>query len=284
MTFTEAVTTYMERARVRLRPRTWSNRRSVLRQICAELGERPLTAITRGELQAYVERRLERVKPVSINTELRAYKALANWWREQGLDAIAPPRPLRERPALRVRSWSPAQVAKLMFACQELAPAIAPIVFLLANTGLRCGEALALRWERVDLSRRLIGVWPSSEWCTKSGRPREVPINDELIELLRALPRRSPYVFATKRGARYARWPQRAFDRAREAAGLRGGPHTLRHSYATEFLARGGSLAMLAQILGHSDERVTRIYAHLRPDHLQAARNLVRFSDGKSRC
>ena len=41
------------------------------------------------------------------------------------------------------------------------------------NTGLRLGELIGLTWERVDLSRGVIRLE-----LTKSGRRREVPMND----------------------------------------------------------------------------------------------------------
>lgn len=110
-------------------------------------------------------------------------------------------------------------------------------------------------------------------------------------------------------------WPQRKFDRARMAAGfdskcseclkatevaiarskrkaanrgdakvvacskhgLTGGPHTTRHTFATHFLAREPDLYLLGRILGHSHERVTKLYAHLLPEHLERARGAVSF-------
>ncbi len=57
----------------------------------------------------------------------------------------------------------------------------------------------------------------------------------------------------------YACWPQRAFDRARRAAGLKGGPHTLRHTCATHFLKHNPDLYLLGRVLGHSHGRVTEL-------------------------
>ncbi len=280
MTLREACTAYEKHAALHLRPRTASNRRSLLRRLVDELGDVSLEEIDAEGLEAYTRARLATLRPVSVNTELRAYGSLRSWALAGGIEVGAAPKQVPERAAFRVCSWSPAEVRRLFAAIDEHAAAIRDIVFAIANTGMRCGEALALKWENVDEKRRLIRIWPSAEWTTKSGKPREVPINDALARLLAKLPRRSPYVFPSRKGSRWSRWPQRAFERARDAAGLEGGPHKLRHSYATEFLARGGSIEMLAQILGHSDERTTRIYAHLRPEHLVAARNVVVFDRG----
>ncbi len=267
-----------ERSALHLAPSTLAARRSLHRQLCARLGELDLAAINERQLDRYARARLSSgLHVVSVNNELRALETLRRWAERRGLAIGAAPRRLVERPSFRVRSWTRDEVARLLAATARVSPAIASLVELIASTGLRRGEALALRWENVDLPRRLLRIWPCDEWKPKSGKPREVPIGDDLAVLLARLPRRSRYVFPSRSGTRYRYWPQLQFDRAAAAAGLDGGPHTLRHTYATEFLAAGGSLPMLAQILGHSDERTTRLYAHLRPDHLAAARNLVRW-------
>ena len=54
-----------------------------------------------------------------------------------------------------------------------------------------------------------------------------------------------------------------AFRRIFHRAGIPAGPHSLRHTFATEYLRRGGDLYRLSRILGHSDVRTTEIYLHL---------------------
>ena len=46
--------------------------------------------------------------------------------------------------------------------------------------------------------------------------------------------------------------------------------HDLRHSFASWFVMRGGSLQALQTILGHQDIKMTLRYAHLAPDHLRS--------------
>jgi site-specific recombinase XerD len=65
------------------------------------------------------------------------------------------------------------------------------------------------------------------------------------------------------------------FDRARDAAGLEGGVHKLRHTFASHFLAKEPDMYLLAQVLGHSYTQVTERYAHLLPSHLARARDVV---------
>jgi site-specific recombinase XerD len=46
--------------------------------------------------------------------------------------------------------------------------------------------------------------------------------------------------------------------------------HDCRHHFASWFIMRGGSLAALKALLGHSNFQMTLRYAHLAPDHLRA--------------
>ncbi len=49
----------------------------------------------------------------------------------------------------------------------------------------------------------------------------------------------------------------------------------MRHTFASHFLQKVPDLFLLAQVLGHSHQRLTELYAHLLPDHLARARNAV---------
>jgi hypothetical protein len=156
-------------------------------------------------------------------------------------------------------------------------------VSFLANTGSRRGEAIALTWEDVDLERRMIRYWPSAEWQPKSGEPRDVPINDALLPWLQAPHGSDKWVFPSARKGPdgklqpFTYWPQRKFDRARTHAKLAGGPHTLRQTYATHFLATTPDLFLLGRVLGHSSARVTELYSHLLPDAMTRAAQAVSF-------
>ncbi len=129
-------------------------------------------------------------------------------------------------------------------------------------------------------------IWPSDldadgddePWEPKNRRPREVPISDALLPWLSGNRASPVWVFpALRTGKRFAVWPENQFQRVQRSAGLKGGAHTLRHTYASYFL-QTKSLAALAGVLGHSHTRVTELYAHLLPDHLEGARNAVSFA------
>ena len=144
--------------------------------------------------------------------------------------------------------------------------------------GLRAGEVFGLRWRDCDLDRGVITVNRSYRGVTKSGKPRTVPMTDELVTVLRKWQTRCPMtkedvicpLNPKKRNFDAAPWhqAQRAPSPAAlyRAAGLRvpQAPwHCLRHSFASLFVQSGGSLPTLQKLLGHIDIQMTMVYAHI---------------------
>lgn len=173
----------------------------------------------------------------------------------------------------RVHCWSSSDVRRLLATCARVDAELVPLLVFLLNTGCRKGEAIAALWTWVRGSTLAIGAYEG--WAPKNRRPREVPLSDALVALLRGLPRRSRWIFPSSGGRRFRRFPADRLAPVVRAARLRGSPHTCRHTFASLFLASGGSLFDLSVILGHSSTRTTELYAHLLPGHLERARNAV---------
>jgi integrase len=104
------------------------------------------------------------------------------------------------------------------------------------NTGLRLGEMLALKWNAVDLRAGRLHVREAVArgvvGTPKSGRSREVPLNDTVLAALRAHRHlRGPLVFCREDGSMLTKNEAKAaLRRARQKAGIMDcGWHTLRH-------------------------------------------------------
>jgi integrase len=99
---------------------------------------------------------------------------------------------------------------------------------------------------------------------TKSGRRREVPLNDDSDRALVGLgPKADGRVFKT-------RYIQTAYNNAVQAAKLDDvNFHTLRHTFASWAVIRGVTLKELQELLGHASRAMTMRYAHLAPEHLR---------------
>jgi len=145
--------------------------------------------------------------------------------------------------------------------------AVAAIRFLLL-TGWREQEALTLQWSFLTEDFRTATL-PDSK-AGRSVRKLGAPTR----ELLSGLPRveGSPFVFPGPHPLKPLNNVERVWHAAREAAALTDVRlHDLRHSYASSIASGGGSLLVIAKLLGHKQVSTTARYAHLLDDPLQAA-------------
>jgi integrase len=127
---------------------------------------------------------------------------------------------------------------------------------VLAYTGMRRSELLALRWEDVDLDARVIRVRDG-----KTARARRtIPMAPIVAETLDSPG--SGLIFTSPAGnAIDPRGFNRAFERYAPIEGLT--PHGLRHGVATRLLEQGVSVHVVSAILGHSSTSITTdLYAH----------------------
>ena len=157
-------------------------------------------------------------------------------------------------------------------------------VLVLAYTGLRIGELVALRWRNVDLLRRRLIVSESASTVdgrlvmsdTKGHEPREVPLPRFLVPLLEAaMEGHGPndLAFPGPSGVMLRRQTlhQSAFPRASAAIGIDPPltPHELRHTAASLAIAAGADVKVVQQMLGHKSATMTLdLYGHLFPDRL----------------
>lgn len=159
----------------------------------------------------------------------------------------------------------------------------------LANTGLRRGEALALRWQDVDLVRNTVQVRATLARVdgklvrlppkTNSSR-RNVPLSRRATDILHRVRDRqladrraaepwwsdTGFVFTTEAGEPCD--PRNALRALKAAATRAGLPnislHTLRHTAATLMLLNNVPLKVVSEILGHSSISITAdIYGHV---------------------
>jgi integrase len=212
-----------------------------------------------------------------------------------------PPTAKEARPP-EMHPWTAAQLAAFLSWASADGHPHAPVWAVLARTGKRRGELLALRWRDVDLDagtiavRRSVGVVrikgegaTVAEGPTKTGKPRVVDIGPDTVAVLRAhrreraglalqLAAADALVFGDIEGRhlhpeRFSRTFSEALARCRrELAGAGQEPpsairlHDLRHTHATLLLSAGEPIKVVSERLGHSSAVVTMtVYAHVLP-------------------
>ena len=151
-------------------------------------------------------------------------------------------------------------------------PAIAVARFL-AVSGWRSGEALALRWDEIDLTRRTAILGD-----TKTGRSVR-PLSHAACNVMRSLSRSGDLVFPATRGSGDVVMSgfKKLWKRIAKLGGLPPdvSPHVLRHSFASLAADLGYSEPVIAALVGHQGRSTTSRYLHSADAVLLAAADAV---------
>ena len=227
------------------------------------------------------------VKPVTVNIELRTLRAFFNTavrWK------LLESNPFQIQ-LVKVPENKPTFLSKLEF--QKLLNVIEEhwlkeVIIFAVSTGLRRGELVNLKWESVDLSRKLLYVESTPTFRTKAGRMRIIPLNDTALYLLSQRDRQakqgkdiSGYVFSLNGKPLFANWITHLFKDYVREANLSNQDihfHSLRHSFASWLAQDGTSVYVIKDLLGHSDVKTTQIYSHLQTESLHAEVNKISVS------
>jgi len=166
-----------------------------------------------------------------------------------------------------------------------------PLFLLLARTGLRIGEALALKWGDIDFNGRFIhvqrGLSRGRIELPKNGKTRKVDMSIQLTEALKihqveskkkglalGLGDAPEYVFTNEKDGLIDKdnWRRRVFIKALKKAGLREiRVHDLRHTYSTLRISKGDNLQDVSKQLGHHSVKLTLdVYSHWIPGKKKA--------------
>lgn len=152
------------------------------------------------------------------------------------------------------------------------------LVLILLDTGCRITEALTLRVRDLDMDNLLVTL------DGKGRKQRVVPFSFELRKTLfryiRDFERKEDdLLFATSSNTRVSR---HVALRLLKALCLRLGfeppvrtLHACRHTFAVNYLRKGGSVFHLQTVLGHSSLEMTRRYANLVTTDLQAVHEKI---------
>jgi len=150
-------------------------------------------------------------------------------------------------------------------------------------TGLRLSEALAVRWDVIDMEKRTVHVkrtvaLGAVEERTKTGRDRFVLLNDRALRAIQfargyADRRRhgkgavteTPFLFPPSKNAEHVKQTSDLHKQwvpvLNELGIRRRPPYNCRHTYATICLMSGLNPAFIAQQLGHSVQMLLSTYA-----------------------
>lgn len=191
-----------------------------------------------------------------------------------------------DREATEVRAEAVYNAEELNRLIQSAAPGFyKSLIFTIATTGMRHGEALGLQWGDIDLTEGKITVrrtWPD-KWRgeepifyvpkSKHG-VREIPISVELVQALKRWKLSCPIsrwdlVFPKSDGSPHDRKTvlrSGLYPAIRKAEVKKLDMHALRHTFASLLLSQGTPITEVSSYLGHADPQITlKVYSHWIP-------------------
>jgi integrase/recombinase XerD len=206
------------------------------------------------------------ISPVSTNTYICALNTYLKWL-GAGLKV-----PYIIEPQTVPRTFTPDQIQKPL----ELRPrgqAASRVVLALAvvsDTGLRADEMLNLEVRDIDLESCLLHVR-----LGKGRKGRVIPFSIQLRRRLYLYIRgKTGPLFPTRT---HSIWSYRnslrdlkLFCKRLGISGSKVSWHSIRHSFATNYIRQGGDVLMLQRILGHTSLQMTQRYVHLQTEDLRA--------------
>ena len=239
-----------------------------------------VAAVNEGHLEDLEQRlREDGLSPSSIRDTLATMQSVFKWALRRQMIAHDPlagyAKPIGRS---RNRIVTPTEFQALLRASASNRP-FQRVLLALRRTGCRPGEVRTLTWEMVDFENR---VWIIPDHKTidrqEDPRPRIVPLPDciwKMCRWLRACPdSHDTHVFVNAWGRPYTKDRLvKCMDRVRKRAGIviKAGEqlvlYSQRHTYATNAYGKVGDIA-LAELMGHTDVRTTRRYAHLNTTRL----------------
>ena len=289
MQLTDAIDQYFLACRVdNISNKTISGYTYCLDNFIKVVGNRPIDEITPHHIREFMMNEMARKhkrtgEPLSSQTRSKSYSVVRgffNWLVTEELieksptDRTNPPKVDYDLPDALTKE----ELRRIFNYLEIASPYRDKVIFeFFLDTGCRVAEVANLKLDDVHIK---------DGWAKVKGKGRKegiVPLGKKLcydlnlyINRYRRAPEDEPALFTS------TRYPYSALTkdgltsmvkRVHKAVGIKGkyGPHKLRHTMATQFIANGGDIAILRRILRHTNINVTQRYINLVQNDVQDA-------------
>jgi integrase/recombinase XerD len=276
MTFAEAQKSFLSRCYSQnlseLTIDWYARKLKLLGRVLAEKGVVDIESVTAIHVREYLA--ILRQSRQSMETIFRTWGALKCYFRFLHLENVIKinimdrvERPRRERHIIQPLSMPQVHaLLKMPTSTEVRGVRDRALMLLMVDSGLRLSEAISLRTDRIH--------WDDSQVTVmgKGRKERVIPIGETTRAALAdyaRLRKKSdlPCFFLSRRSHpmknRYVQVAMRKYGREAAITGVRVSPHTLRHTFAIQYIKNGGDVFSLQAILGHSTLDMVRNYVNL---------------------
>lgn len=272
ITFGELAELWLEQYKDTVRPSTYNKTKTIIRHAIDEWGRRPIRNIKPIDAQRLANKwSYEYVffeKLVIYTKAVFKFAILNNLIKTNPFDGVKTPK--HHKTKEKATLWTIEQLETFLQACREDPRAIVyPLFRLLAYTGLRRQEVLALTWADLDGNMLTVNKAITVDYDShamlgetkNASSERVIGLDEGTVEALEEwrLLSTSKHMFPIGINRPYLMMQQIS-----ERAGLpHSSPHKLRHLHCTIAIQNGADLKDVQERLGHSDVETTlKIYTH----------------------
>jgi len=235
-------------------------------------GDVHIDSLSAFGFEGFKRRRLENVRKVTVNKDIKKVKAFFNWCVRNGLLERSPlgdvSRYKEEERDHRVLSSSEEELL-----LKSASPRIRLFIVIALNTGMRKGEILGLKWKDVDFDRGIIRVYGA-----KTNKFRDIYMNGWLIDELRVVRAETDSEWVISFRGEKIEYTRNGLIGAVKRAGI---PHLrahdLRHTFITRMIEAGVDHRTIMEFTGQKRLEELKRYSHPQAEHKkESVERLVR--------
>lgn len=252
--------------------RGWECELDIRREFLKPWGKLPITEITEQQVASFIKGVKARGNPAMARNLLALARRMFTWAIDQrcyGLEASPcqrlKPVALVGKKNDRNRVLTDAELKALWGAAESLGYPYGSMYRMLVLTGQRRTEVAEARWSEIDLAKRL---WTIPAERMKADAAHEVPLSDDVMQLLESLPRgnRGDFVFSHS----FGQYPVSRFSDAKikldAAIAKEIGPvdfvvHDIRRTMRTHLSAIPNISDLVRElVIGHTKPGLHKVY------------------------
>ncbi len=173
-----------------------------------------------------------------------------------------------------MRVLSPDEEQRYLAAAREASLDLMDVASIMLQQGPRPDEVMSLQQAHIDLNNGHFTIWDSSADGKSKNAHRKLKMTEDTFRILqRRLSQPGHWVFPSPKNNGPRTTLQKSHERATRGRKTNTGDYEggcriqcrlydMRHTFATRFALAGGSLPVLANILGHADLSLLMRYVH----------------------
>ena len=213
----------------------------------------------------------KKLSPATVNRYISCLSKAYNLAIDNDLTEINPCSKVKllQEPKETIKFYTEIEEFRLMKGIKQYRADFVPFVVCAFQTGLRVSNIQYLKWEQVNLEKRIIEILPQDN---KGKKLIRLYISDKLMAELIKIKPTSEYVFINPETNGIYVTPNRILSKVCNKIGVKHiGFHGIRHTVGTRLTTKGTPINVVQAVLAHTDIRTTMKYVHLQDSSIKDA-------------